>query len=103
MSEQQARPNEGLQRRGLMSRHIRNPDALRSLDERQRRSLLGVGYRLFGLYPLYLAMRLLGMKRRYWRVHRRLYMALHHGENPPWPRWVVRAVLNQALEHRRGG
>ena len=67
------------QRRGLWSRHVRNPHALRALDERQRKHPVGVVYRLFGLYPLYLAMRLLGMKRLYWRVHRRLYMAAHRG------------------------
>lgn len=65
----------------LMSRHIKNPDALQRLEKQQQKRPLGVLFRLFGLYPLYLAMRLLGMRRIYWSTHRRLYMALHHGEN----------------------
>lgn len=70
-----------IQFQGLMSRHIKNPDALQKLDAKQQKRPLGVLYCLFGLYPLYLAMRLVGMKRLYWNIHRRLYMALHHGEN----------------------
>ena len=64
---------------GLMSRHIKNPNALQKLDEKQRKRPLGVLYRLFGLYPLYLAMRLTGMKQLYWSIHRRVYMAVHYG------------------------
>ena len=71
-------------RPGLMSRHIKNPHLMRTLDEQQRKGLLGVVFRLYGLYPLYLAMRLLGMKRRYWRIHRGIYMALHHQETLSW-------------------
>ena len=74
----------GPQLRALMSRHIVNPDALRKLDEKQKRSRMGVLYRLYGLYPLYWVMRLLGMRSLYFRIHRRLYMALHHGESLFW-------------------
>jgi len=70
-----------LQYQVSMSPHIKNPDALQKLDKKQQRHPLGVLFLLFQLYPLYLVMRLLGMKRLYWSMHRRLYMALHHGEN----------------------
>lgn len=69
-----------LQLQELMSLHIKNPDAIQKLDDSQKMRPLGVLYRLFELYPLCLAMRLLGMKQLYFRIHRRLYMALHHGE-----------------------
>ena len=72
--------HEHPQRRELMRWHIKNPHALQKLDASQRKSLLGVLYRLFELYPIYLVWHLLGMKRLYWRAFRRLYMALHHGE-----------------------
>ena len=69
------------QLRGLMSLHIKNPDAIQKLDGLQKKRPLGVLYRLFGLYPVYLVMRLLGMKLQYWKVHRCLYMGAHREES----------------------
>ena len=70
-----------LQFQALMRHHLNPEWKPKTLDEKQRKSPLGVVFRLFELYPLYLAMRLAGMKRLYWNIHRRTYMALHHGEN----------------------
>jgi len=70
-----------LRLQALMSLHIKNPDALQKLDSKQKMRPVGVLYRLFQLYPLYLAMRLLGMKRLYWNIHRRVYMAAHYEES----------------------
>ena len=63
------------------SRHIKNPAALQKLDDSQKKRPLGVIFQLVELYPLYWVMRLLGMKRKYWCIHRRLYMALHYEES----------------------
>ncbi len=65
----------------LMSRHIKNPQAIQTLDKQQQKRLAGVLFSLFGLYPLYLAMRLVGLKGLYFRIHRHLYMVARYGEN----------------------
>jgi len=69
-----------LQRLERVQRHT-NPQWIdKKLDEKQRTSQAGVLYLLWKQYPLYWVMRLLGFQSLYWRIHRRLYMALHYGE-----------------------
>lgn len=72
---------ERLQPRGLMYKHIKNRHEIQKLGDSQKMRPLGVLYRLFELYPLYLVMRLLGIKRQYWIVHRAVYMVLHYEES----------------------
>src|SRR5271157_4617586 len=50
------------------------------LDDAQRKRPLGVLYRLWRQYLPRWVMCHLGMRPLYFRVHRSLYMALHHGE-----------------------
>ncbi len=74
--------------RGIMSRHIAYPDRWHKLDDEQLNRPLGIIYRLYSLYPLYLAMRSLGRRMRlsYWVYLIRMSKALHGRTKMQWKR-----------------
>ena len=76
------------QYQGIMSRHIAYPDAIDKLDDERLNRPLGIIYRLYSLYPLYLVMKLLGrkMKLTYWVYHVRMSRALHSRIKMQWKR-----------------